>query len=82
MSENNKNPEMTDKEIKTLMGNMEIAFDSIGNTEKEFLIGDYKISQLDVDYILIKNPYGRTVKICGGDFESILSGMFGVERND
>lgn len=47
-------------------------------------IGDYKIFWYDEDYLVIEKisfPFNK-VKICGGDFESLLSGMTGIETVD
>lgn len=43
-------------------------------------IGSFTIGRYDEDYISITPEYGPTMKITGGDFESILSGLCGVER--
>lgn len=42
--------------------------------------GGWTVKQIDEDYILITGPCGQQCKICGGDFESILSALCGVEK--
>lgn len=43
-------------------------------------IGNFKIEWVDQDYILVTRIYGEdaihTAKICGGDMESFLDGIF------
>ena len=42
-----------------------------------FKIGSYEINKLDEDYFLVSNnTYGRSIKICGGDLESIFGIAF------
>ena len=42
--------------------------------------GSWTIKWIDEDYLLIKGPYNQQCKICGGDFESMLSAMCAVEK--
>ena len=43
-------------------------------------IGMFKIERQDVDYVLVTRTYSEgiysTVKICGGDMETFLNGLF------
>lgn len=48
----------------------------------EFKVGNFTLSYFNEDYILITGPgpHFFQKKIAGGDFESILSGLYGVEE--
>lgn len=55
-----------------------IDFDALPlNTEVE--IAGFKFSWLDVDYLQITDKYGHKRKICGGDFECLITALLGVE---
>ena len=42
----------------------------------------WTIQWLNKDEILITGPYDQKCKMCGGDFESLLSGLCGARRTD
>ena len=44
--------------------------------------GSWTIQWLNEDEILITGPYDQKGKMCGGDFESILSGLCSVRKAD